>query len=388
MTPRKTRAAERLPELVPGMLTHEYWQIDVPPAGLAAVWRDEDSFTGKAVARIAGPEGPLCLRRLPVGTSVAWLRTIHQAVAYLESRGFHYFPSFRVTEDGGTIVKHSGQVYDLATWVPGEPILDPATLGSATLESLGAAIGQLHVAGAGSPGPVARTDWLTTEQATTQRLAWDPTPISKDAWQNPATLGAFFASLTAAGSPARVDGVAWPIVQAAEAAIASLAQSTTTTLGALANQPRTLTHGDLWPDHARWESKLPPRFAVSPANQHTSLVALTDLDTLALRPPSGDLAALFADFGRWDIERCAAILAGYRRFRPVDAPTLAALPRLGSLRTLGVLRERLRVWLAAGLAAEEDDSPNQLLGGPVPYWRDQLTQLAEIDPTRFASTLS
>jgi hypothetical protein len=55
------------------------------------------------------------------------------------------------------------------------------------------------------------------------------------------------------------------------------------------------------------------------------------------------------------------------------------LPRLATLRTLGVLRARLRSWLEARVRSAAPPS----LAGPIPYWRNQLRVLVALDPEEF-----
>jgi Ser/Thr protein kinase RdoA (MazF antagonist) len=131
--------------------------------------------------------------------------------------------------------------------------------------------------------------------------------------------------------------------------------------------PVTLTHGDLWTDHVRFDG--------------ARVSALLDLDTLGLRPPIGDLAALCSDFAEWDLARCAAVIDGYRRHGTVSRDMLEALPRLAALRTLGVLRDRLRAWLDPA----RHDLPEASLGGPVTYGSARLRTLEKLDLAAFAS---
>ncbi|HEX5415633.1 MAG TPA: phosphotransferase [Chloroflexota bacterium] len=340
---RKARSTEKLEKVEfpsPEVLLQEGWGITAP----LAIW-EETGVTGKAQARVQTAAGPLYLRRYPKSISASWLAAVHEAVAYLERRGFALFPRFIPNEMGETLLHHGRYWYDLAEWATGAVLL-AAQLSEEQLGNLGEAIAHLHQAGEGAPGPAVRFDWLSGRSAETLHLAWDPVARGKDAWQEPANLTAFFDPLITNEQVAAHPEVRNVVATAAE---------TLRWLGpdagirVLASAPPTLTHGDLWPDHVRFEGP--------------SVVALLDLDTLALRPPGGDLAALLADFALWQPERYAAVLAGYRRRLPVSEETVAALPRLAALRTLGVLRARLRSWLA---------HPEAPLAGPIPYWLEQL----------------
>jgi Ser/Thr protein kinase RdoA (MazF antagonist) len=345
-------------EAEPAALLAEVWRIQAPPA----TWVTDKSFSGKAFARLASADGVLCLRRYPSRTSASWVGAIHAAVGYLERRDFTLFPRFLATETGETLVRHDGYLYDASNWAPGAP-RSAEHLGVEHIANLGAAVARLHVAGEGAPGPIVRFDWLNGRQVLIQRLAWDAVPRGKDPWQTVDNLAAFFQPLSERDAPTQTDEDARAIVELALAALGWLAR--TSSVASLDGDTPTLTHGDLWSDHVRFSG--------------TEVSALLDLDTLALRTPLGDVAALCADFGHWDAQRCQAILSGYRRHRAVARGAVAALPRLGALRTLGVLRERLRAWLDPARGT----NPLAIRGGPVPYWCDRLRTLIALDVTAF-----
>jgi hypothetical protein len=73
-------------------------------------------------------------------------------------------------------------------------------------------------------------------------------------------------------------------------------------------------------------------------------------------------------------------MAGYRNARGVTPDRVAALPRLGGMRVLGILRERLRAWSDP----DQRGKPEASLAGPVPYWLDQLRTLMALDLKAFA----
>lgn len=345
----------------PVTILREGWSFEATPTR----WVTNQSFTGKALARLEGPAGSLCLRRYPRGTAEHWLQAVHRALAFLEGRGFRLFPHQIATASSQPVLRHGAHLYDLSTWVRGEGVV-PNALSDEQLANLGAVIARLHLTGAGAPGPPVRFDWLTRRQRLTQQLAWDPVArgSGRAAWQRKGNLDAFYTTLARPDSPAQADRDARAIVAAASEALRWLERAGPA--ADLTHEPATLTHGDLWSDHIRFCD--------------VGVIALLDFDTLALRPPPGDLAALCADFGGWDAGRCAAILAGYGRLRSVSVESVAALPHLGALRTLGVLSERLHAWLTPGRHAKALAS----LGGPVPYWRDQLQIIAALDPLSFA----
>ena len=355
-------AKDRPVEVTPAVLLAEVWSLPAPPA----VWITAGSATGKEIARLVGPSGPVCLRRYPAGTSPQWLAALHQAVSYLERQGFELFPHFQESEQGETLVRHTGRWCDLTPWID-DPALPPDQLSPSQLSNLGAAVARLHQAGQGAPGPAVRFDWLAGPLLRTQQLAWDPVARGKDPWQPLENVSGYFRSVDLASVPERSAEEVAAIVAAAIAAIHWLEPEGS--IATLAAEAPTLTHGDLWPDHVRF------------AGDEVS--AVLDLDTLALRPPLGDLAALCGDFGEWDRDRCQAILAGYHQHREINPECLPEIPRLGALRALGVLRAHLRDWLDPN---RPPGRSQRLLAGPVPYWRDQLRRLATTDSREFGKS--
>lgn len=347
MSPRHARKSGRPNEdIAPEALLAEAWRLSAGPA----LWDEDESYVGKAYARMSTDEGEVCLRRLPVGVSPAWLEAEQHAVDYLAAHGFGLFPRFIPTEAGDLAVIHGGRWYELTAWAPGESAAAPS-LSDEQLANLARAIARLHLAGASAPGPPVRFDWLTPRQAAIQHLAWDPISRGKNAWQNPNALAAFFHSLLRDHERAASSNTAREIVELARKTLARLGPAA---LPTLSGASPTLAHGDLWTDHVRF--------------QGNAVTALLDLDTLALRPPGGDVAALCADFALWGARRSQLILDAYRGEHPLSTEEADEIPVLGALRALGILRARLSIWLEArDRSAREEE-----LDRSTAFWREQL----------------
>lgn len=349
---RSSKNAKPTPiEITPEALLFESWRLRARPAP----WIEDQSHVGKAFARMETDDGAFLLRRLPQGVSPLWLESIQDAVGFLDRKGFHLFPRFIPTEVGADAAFHGGRWYDLTAWAPGAPVA-AELLTDDQLASVGTAIAQLHDAGENAAGPPVRFDWLTGSQAEVQRLAWDPVPRGKNAWQNPANLAQYYQTLPANNE--RLEGS--PVARE----IRSLAQETLGRLGpdpiaALASMTPTLTHGDLWAEHVRFVD--------------SEVAALIDLDTLAVRPPGGDVAALCADFALWNDRRCQVVLDAYQRGRRLSPEAIQELPRLGALRALGVLRARLSAWLEA----KDRRAREEVIDRSTAFWRRQLRVLLE-----------
>jgi Ser/Thr protein kinase RdoA (MazF antagonist) len=247
--------------------------------------------------------------------------------------------------------------YDLSEWPAGVAVA-PTDLSLNQLANLGAAIGKLHGAGRGAPGPSVRFDWLSPRQSSIQRLAWDPTPRGRDPWQQPDSLRAFYSELER--NHLVIDDQLAAVRDLALAALDALDR-----MGAASPHGVTLTHGLLTPSRVNFGA--------------ADVVAILDPDTLALRPPSGDLAALCAEFGQWDTRRCGAVLAGYRQHQVLPSEAIRGLPRLAVLRTLGALRERLRLVGETPSGIE----PGAGAGAAIPVAVDQLRTLIALDVVAF-----
>jgi Ser/Thr protein kinase RdoA (MazF antagonist) len=350
MAARHRRGRGERYEMAPAVLVDEVWRIPAAPA----TWEVAAGASGKTLARLPTADGPLCLRRYPPGASPQWLAALHQGAAYLERHGFSLYPRLIASEQGETLVHHSGHWYDLTSWIA-TPVTPVGELTEAQLTNLGTTIARLHQAGEGAPGPVVRFDWLSGHLLTAEQLAWDPVARGKDPWQRVENLAAFFAPLIAGGTPLGQAPELRPLLEIVQATVQWLAAHGS--IAEIASQPVTLTHGSLRADNVRFTGE-----AVS---------ALLDRDTLALRPPLGDLAALLTDFGRWDADRCAALVRGYRQQRPVAEESLAELPHLAALHTLGLIRARLHTWEAAGHVP----TAAALTASPVAHWVETLGRI-------------
>lgn len=355
MKPRRASREEKFStEIDPASLLAESWRITVGPAG----WIDDRSSVGKAFAALETDDGPVFLRRLPIGTSPRWLNAIHEATAFLDRAGFSLFPRFISTDAGDLAVLHGRRWFDLSVWPPGAPVR-PESLSDAQLVNLARAIGRLHAAGEGAPGPAVRTDWLTATQASTQRLAWDPIARGKDAWQKPENLAGYYLGPASADLRVPSSETGREILDLARRTLARVGPAP---LQALARQPPTLTHGDLWFDHVRFDGD--------------TVTALLDLDTLGLRPPGGDVAALAADFALGDARRVELVIEAYRGERSLPPAAAAELPDLAALRALGVIRARWSRWLDQSDPVPIDDD----LARATVFWRRQLHAFLRDEP--------
>lgn len=132
---------------------------DVLKRGWGAKWPNDGwsdggaDVTGKLIARVETPRGPLCLRCYPPRADRDWLASLHRVVDDVASRGFQQFPRFIPGAAGSTLIALDERLYDLSTWAEGAP----RPLGGyseSDLESIGATLGSLHSAGVDVDPPI------------------------------------------------------------------------------------------------------------------------------------------------------------------------------------------------------------------------------------------
>ena len=79
-------------------------------------------YSGSAFARVETSQGAWLLRRWPAGLREEALRFVHRALAESRSQGFTGVPVLTATEDGETIVRYAGRLYDAQSFLAGKPV--------------------------------------------------------------------------------------------------------------------------------------------------------------------------------------------------------------------------------------------------------------------------
>ena len=78
-------------------------------------------FSGACFWRIAGPDGPLCLRQWPEdGPSASHLEFVHAVLDYASQQGFRLLPLPKRTTAGKSYVAIDGRFWELSPWLVGE----------------------------------------------------------------------------------------------------------------------------------------------------------------------------------------------------------------------------------------------------------------------------
>ncbi len=89
-------------------------------SGLPQPLGNHGGFSGARLWRIAGPAGPLCLRAWPAGFPAERLRFIHVWTSAARGAGLCFVPQVFPSLAGTLWVEHSGRLWELQDWLPGE----------------------------------------------------------------------------------------------------------------------------------------------------------------------------------------------------------------------------------------------------------------------------
>lgn len=79
-------------------------------------------FSDAVIWQVSTPNEQLCLRRWPQAhPSLRGLLAIHGLMEHVASRGFRLSPVPKPTREGTTCIDYQEHLWDLTTWMPGEP---------------------------------------------------------------------------------------------------------------------------------------------------------------------------------------------------------------------------------------------------------------------------
>jgi homoserine kinase type II len=103
-------------------------------------------LSGARIWRIVAPRGTLALRCWPIEhPTPERLQFIHAALRHAAARGVAFLPVPLTTTDGATFVNHTGQLWELAPWLPGAADYDHSPRPE-KLRAAMTALAQFHVA--------------------------------------------------------------------------------------------------------------------------------------------------------------------------------------------------------------------------------------------------
>lgn len=308
-------------------------------------WSDGGAkVTGKLIARVESPDGPLCLRAYPQGADGDWLASLHRVVADLRSAGFTQFPRFV-----GGPVPVDRRLHDLSTWAAGQAKAADA-FAPVELGEIGATIGRLHRAGIDVEPP-------KPFFAVGREARWEP-----EFWRDREAQARLARDVVrfAADERLRRDPVGERVVAAFRSVTVKDVVGST--------GPPTITHLDIGAEH----------FLVADDGD----VTMVDVDLLDRRGAAVDVTSLVASMARWDVDRGRALLEGYRRHFAITVDEMATAIGLWRNRTIGVIVQRLHAW-----ADGQSWGALPALGPPIPAWCDELDLLGATDAAALAAAL-
>lgn len=143
-------------------------------------------FSGARLWRVTTAAGDACLRAWPpAGPDRDRLQTIHRLMIRARQAGLDFIPTVFATPLGETILEHSGRLWDLTAWMPGQADFHDRP-SSARLEAACTAVACLHRAWASAQpgrGPcpaISRRLQLADTWTALVRSGWRPSLESAD----------------------------------------------------------------------------------------------------------------------------------------------------------------------------------------------------------------
>ncbi len=261
--------------------------------GVKSITPMSPGFSGARVFRCSGDE-TLVLRCWPDGTTAQRVNEVHSVVSAVAST-FDLLPKYRPIDPQGEslAIDARGRIWELATWMPGQPLAEDAPLGS--IGKGAAAIAQLHHA----MGRLGR--WQQPAPAIAQRL-------QRIAWLNQHLPGCLATNLQDRVHPS----VAAPVVRACrllQQRWPTTAPRLTEALTPLANQPLPLQYvvRDIHREHMLFSAE--------------KVVGIIDFDALRVDTVGVDLArwaASFSQFRDAPAQTVDQILADYQCATPLS----------------------------------------------------------------------
>ena len=89
-------------------------------SGLPRPLGNHGGFSGARLWRVDGRVGPLCLRAWPAGFPPNRLHFIHLCMSAAHGAGLSFVPRVFSSLTGTSCVEHSGRLWELQEWLPGE----------------------------------------------------------------------------------------------------------------------------------------------------------------------------------------------------------------------------------------------------------------------------
>jgi Ser/Thr protein kinase RdoA (MazF antagonist) len=266
-------------------------------------------MSGAQFWRLESPRGKLVLRRWPIEhPAPAGLRFIHSVLRHVSALGLKIVPVQIAATGGDTFVEHAGHLWELAPWLEGVADYEKFP----RVEKLRAAmtaLGQLHLAAADFPHPLAPHS-AGGSPAVTRRLAR-------------------LRELQTGG----IDALAHSINDATWPELAPLARQFLTTLprlipGAItrlmpladAALPLQPSIRDIWHDHVLFNGD--------------RVTGLLDFGAMQIETPTGDVARLLGSLAGDDANGWREGLAAYSTIRPLSEHETLAVFALDASGTL------------------------------------------------------
>ena len=277
-------------------------------------------FSGAYIWRCQTPLGPLCLRRWPAGTTLARLGEIHALMRYVAQRGFALGPVPFATCRSECAVEWEGTLWDLTTWLPGQPI-ERLPVSLDRVAAAMSALAELHLAAASfSLWPAHRARAPVIRNRLTMLAACAPRKLQE--WRRSATQHPWHELAPRARE----------LLDLAPPRLAVAARE----LGKLSDAvlPIQACLRDVWRANVLWQGE--------------RLSGIVDWAAACCDSPAADIARLLGSLTSAEQQAWHAGLAAYQEVRPLDEGTLSLAAALDDANVVLAPLNWLRMLLEEG----------------------------------------
>jgi homoserine kinase type II len=261
----------------------------IGPEDRSVALGNHGGFSGARLWWIEAPAGPFCLRAWPPReSSTERLSWIHQLMRQARSAGLDFVPGIANTDQGTSWVAHAGQLWELATWMPGQADFHDRST-STRLEAACTALARLHDAWREPSPPVGPCPAIGRRL----EFARDWLEVIRSGWHPPCAAEA--------ADPVHPWAKrAWPLVY-------TWIPEVPRALAAWADRPLPLQPClcDIWHDHVLFDGD--------------RVTGLIDYGSVKIDHVAVDLARLLGSMLPDDAEQRRVGLRAYTRLRPLSS---------------------------------------------------------------------
>ncbi|MEW4561606.1 phosphotransferase [Bremerella sp. JC770] len=102
-------------------------EFEIQPHAIRDLVDCEGGLSGAHTWRVDTDQNRFCLKLMPPDVSVNRLQAAHHAADQRRQKGMHYLAGYQATAAGQTYVESDGRLWELQTWMDGQPPTAPFT---------------------------------------------------------------------------------------------------------------------------------------------------------------------------------------------------------------------------------------------------------------------